>query len=74
MTPKPVSDLAQRLENGLFAVTAEVTLPDSIEKNALVERAQMLEPYCDAINITDSTGAVPHFQTLQQHQYLSKTI
>ena len=64
MTPKPVSDLAQRLENGLFAVTAEVTLPDSIEKNALVERAQMLEPYCDAINITDSTGAVPHFSNI----------
>ena len=39
MTPKPVSDLARRLEQGLFTVTAEVTLPDSIEKNALVESA-----------------------------------
>ena len=64
MTNKPGSNLPQRLQKGLFTVTAEVTLPDSIEKEALVARAQMLEPYCDAINITDSTGAVPHFSNI----------
>ena len=64
MTNKPVSNLAQRLGKEFFTVTAEVTLPDSIEKEALVTRAQMLEPYCDAINITDSTGAVPHFSNI----------
>ena len=64
MTNKHASNLAQRLETGLFTVTAEVTLPDSIEKEALASRAHILEPYCDAINITDSTGAVPHFSNI----------
>ena len=59
-----ISQLHRTLDSGSFAVTAELTLPDSSEKDELVETALKLSPYCDALNVTDATSAIPHFSSL----------
>ena len=59
-----ISQLQNRLESGIFTVTAELTLPDSSIKDELVETALKLSPYCDALNVTDATSAIPHFSSL----------
>ena len=59
-----ISQLHKTLDSGSFAVTAELTLPDSSEKDGLVETALKLSPYCDALNVTDATSAIPHFSSL----------
>ena len=65
MTTEPsVSNLQDIIFNNHFAVTMELTLPDSPEPKEVVEKALQISPYADALNLTDSTSAVPHFSSL----------
>ena len=61
---EPASLLSKLLFDRQFVVTAELTLPDSPEPGPLLEVAQALNPYSDALNLTDATSATPHFSSL----------
>ena len=65
MNPEtPISNLQNIISNSRFAVTMELTLPDSPDPREVIEKALEISPYADALNLTDSTSAVPHFSSL----------
>ena len=65
MNPEtPISTLQNIISNNRFAVTMELTLPDSPDPQEVIEKALEISPYADALNLTDSTSAVPHFSSL----------
>ena len=65
MNPEtPISNLQNIISNNRFAVTMELTLPDSPDPREVIEKALEISPYADALNLTDSTSAVPHFSSL----------
>ncbi len=49
--------LRERLESGLFAVTAELTPPRGADFNSLTTAASILKPAVTAINLTDGASA-----------------
>ncbi|RKX58913.1 MAG: methylenetetrahydrofolate reductase [Thermodesulfobacteriota bacterium] len=51
------SHLQKVLENGYFAVTAEISPPRSADSEAVREKAKLLKGYVDAVNITDCQTA-----------------
>ena len=53
----PVSQLQQTLENGGFAVTAEMTPPKGTDWTHILEVAEMLKGRVDAVNVTDFQSA-----------------
>ncbi|MCZ6858756.1 MAG: methylenetetrahydrofolate reductase [Alphaproteobacteria bacterium] len=59
-----VSDLARVLENGKFALTAEVTPPLSGAPEALLEKARPFRGVVDAVNVTDGASARVHMSSL----------
>jgi methylenetetrahydrofolate reductase (NADPH) len=60
----PVSRLATVLATGGFAVTAELDSPDSADARAVLDAAAPLSAVCDAINVTDASGANTHISSI----------
>ena len=56
--------LERVLRSGLFAVTAELSPPDSADPREAFERALVLGDSCDAINATDASGANTHMSSV----------
>jgi methylenetetrahydrofolate reductase (NADPH) len=52
------------LRAGAFAVTAEISPPDSADPNEVYERASLFDGYVDAINATDGSGANCHMSSV----------
>ena len=55
---KPISHLAQILNEGRFAVTAEIGPPKNADPEKIRAKATLLKGYADAFNITDNQTAV----------------
>jgi methylenetetrahydrofolate reductase (NADPH) len=58
MTAKTPSKLEKVLAAGHFAVTSECGPPRGSDPTAIVEKAEMIKDYVDAINITDNQTSV----------------
>ena len=56
--------LERVLRSGRFAVTAELSPPDSADPQAVYDRAAKLANICDAINTPDASGAKAHMSSL----------
>jgi methylenetetrahydrofolate reductase (NADPH) len=52
------------LRSGRFAITAELNPPDSADANDVYDRAFVLSTVCDAINVTDASGANCHMSSI----------
>ncbi len=52
--------LQDKLRDGRFVITAEVTPPVSAERGELLAKAAPLKGLADAVNVTDGAGARPH--------------
>jgi len=55
---KSGSNLERVLEEGHFAVTAELGPPKGSSAEFVRRKAELLKPYCDAVNVTDNQTAV----------------
>ena len=53
----PQTRLERALANGRFAVTAELGPPKNADPTAVITKALLLGPVCDAVNITDNQTA-----------------
>ena len=58
------SNLQQVLEEGLFAVTAEIGPPKGSDPEKITKKAKMLKGYADAFNITDNQTAVVRMSSM----------
>lgn len=58
------SHLEQVLRSGRFAVTAEISPPDSADPKAVRRKGELLRDCTDAVNCTDHTGAMVHMSSL----------
>ena len=58
------SNLQQVLEEGLFAVTAEIGPPKGSDPEKITKKAKMLRGYADAFNITDNQTAVVRMSSM----------
>lgn len=58
------SRLETLLRAGKFAVTAEIAPPDSAAAEAVARAAAPLKEVCDALNVTDASGANVHMASL----------
>lgn len=58
------SRLESILKSGQFAVTCEFDSPDSADPQAVLDRAHVLDGICDAVNVTDASGAHAHISSL----------
>ncbi len=58
------SNLQQVLEEGLFAVTAEIGPPKGSDPEKMTKKAKMLKGYADAFNITDNQTAVVRMSSM----------
>jgi methylenetetrahydrofolate reductase (NADPH) len=56
--------LERVLRAGAFAVTAELTPPDSADPEDVYRRARVFEGHVDAINATDGSGAHCHMSSM----------
>lgn len=56
--------LERLLRAGIFAVTAEISPPDSADPNQVYARAAQFNGYVDAINATDGSGANCHMSSV----------
>lgn len=56
--------LERVLRAGEFAVTAELTPPDSADPQEVYRRARMFDGYVDAMNATDGSGANCHMSSV----------
>ena len=54
----------QILRSGRFAVSAELSPPDSADPEEVFSRARVFEGYVDAINATDGSGANCHMSSV----------
>jgi methylenetetrahydrofolate reductase (NADPH) len=64
MESKSGGHLEQILRNGEFAVTAELTPPDSANPQDVFDEAALLAPAVDAVNATDGSGAHCHMSSV----------
>jgi len=64
MTETAPSKLAQVLQAGQFAMTAETSPPDSSSPQSVVDRVICLKDLADAINVTDGASARVHMSAL----------
>lgn len=60
----PVSNLQSVLEQGHFAVTAEIGPPKGASGDEILRHAALLKDYTDAQNVTDNQSAVVHLCSL----------
>ena len=56
--------LEKVLRSGCFAVTAELSAPDSANPDSVYQRARIFDGYVDGINATDGTGANCHMSSI----------
>jgi len=56
--------LERVLRDGHFAVTAEISPPDSADPADVYERAALFDGYVDALNATDGSGANCHMSSV----------
>jgi len=56
--------LEQLLRAGHFAITAELSPPDSADPQEVYRRARVFDGYVDAINATDGSGANCHMSSV----------
>jgi 5,10-methylenetetrahydrofolate reductase len=56
--------LERAFASGRFAITAELSPPDSADRHDLLRRATALRGLVDAINVTDGAGANCHMSSL----------
>jgi methylenetetrahydrofolate reductase (NADPH) len=59
-----MATLQEKLSQGRFVITAEVTPPVSFDRAALLAKAAPLKGLADAVNLTDGAGARPHLGAL----------
>ena len=59
-----VSAFENLLASGQFAVTAELSPPDSSDPEEVYSRARVFDGYVDAINATDGSGANCHMSSV----------
>jgi methylenetetrahydrofolate reductase (NADH) len=65
-----ISTLQQRLEDGRFCVTAEVTPPVTADPADFVARAMPLKGVAAAVNVTDGAGAKSHLASIAAAHFL----
>jgi len=58
------SHLQKVLEDGFFAITAEIGPPRSADSEAVRKKAKLLKGYVDAVNITDCQTAIVRMSSL----------
>jgi methylenetetrahydrofolate reductase (NADPH) len=56
--------LEKLLRRGVFAVTSELSPPDSADPQEVFDRAKIFDGYVDAINATDGSGANCHMSSV----------
>lgn len=56
--------LKETLDNNEFAITAEVAPPKGTDTSSFIEKARLLKPRVNAINVTDNQGAVMRMSSL----------
>ena len=61
---KAGTNLEKVLTNGQFAVTAEAGPPKGTSARVVQQKAEILRPCCDAVNITDNQTAVVRMSSL----------
>ena len=64
--------LERILRAGGFAVTAEISPPDSADPEDVYERAALFDGYVDAINATDGSGANCHMSSVGMCSLLTR--
>ncbi len=64
MTETAPSKLAQVLQAGQFAMTAETSPPDSSSPQSVLDRVICLKDLADAVNVTDGASARVHMSAL----------
>ena len=64
MTGTAPSKLAQVLQAGQFAITAETSPPDSSSPESVLDRVVCLKGLADAVNVTDGASARVHMSAL----------
>jgi methylenetetrahydrofolate reductase (NADPH) len=64
MTDTPPSKLAQVLQAGQFAMTAETSPPDAASAHTVLDRVTCLKGVADAVNVTDGASARVHMSAL----------
>jgi len=64
MTETAPSKLAQVLQAGQFAMTAETSPPDSSSPQSVLDRVVCLKGLSDAVNVTDGASARVHMSAL----------
>jgi len=64
MTNPNPSKLAQVLQAGQFAMTAETSPPDAAASDAVMQRVACLKGVADAVNVTDGASARVHMSAL----------
>jgi 5,10-methylenetetrahydrofolate reductase len=61
---EPVSTLEEKLSQGKFAITAEVSPPISASSADLIKKFNLLRGYVDAVNFTDNPSATSRMSPL----------
>jgi len=64
MTESTPSNLAQVLQSGHFAMTAETSPPDAASAEVALKRVNCLQGVADAVNVTDGASARVHMSAL----------
>ncbi len=70
---KKTGHLEKTLRAGKFAVTAELTPPDSANPQEVFDEAEMLTPVVDAFNATDGSGAHCHMSSISICSLLTRS-
>lgn len=61
---EPVSELEKHLREGKFVVATEVMAPLSADPVKLRKNIELVKPYVDIINFTDSSSAIPRMSSV----------
>lgn len=62
--PRAVGSLENACNSGRCVVTVEISPPDSVNPQDLLQRAEVFRGLVDAINVTDNAGANCHMSSL----------
>lgn len=66
------SRFEQVLRNGDFALTSEISPPDSVDPQEVYRRVRLFDGFVDAINVTDGSGAHCHMSSVATCSLLSR--
>ena len=64
--------LERLLRDGIFAVTTEISPPDSADPHEVYERASIFDGYVDAMNATDGSGGNCHMSSVGMCSILTR--